>query len=85
MKDAVPGSVNEAWFYVGEVEGETTIRTRTGSVLQADHYHVTCAELCGEAHSQMIGHIYVVSPEDYERYVEDEGGELPDSFTEGGE
>lgn len=85
MKDAMPGTTNHAWFYVGEVEGEEEVITRTGLRLDADLYHVTCAELCGEAHSEMIGEVYVLSPEDYEAYVEAEGGELPDSFTGGGD
>lgn len=84
-KDAVPGTVNDQWFMVGEdIEGDETIQTRTGAQYEANTYTVTCAELCGEAHSEMIGTVYVLSPEDYESYVEDEGGELPDSFSDGG-
>ena len=85
-KDAVPGTVNDQWFLVGgEVEGEEVVRSRTGARYDADTYTVTCAELCGEAHSEMIATVYVLDPDDYESYVEDEQGELPDSFTERGD
>lgn len=85
MKDAVPGTVNNAWFHIGSVEGETEVRARTGHTFDADVYTFTCAELCGEAHSDMTGEAYVMAPDDYEEYVEAEGGELPDSFLEGGD
>ena len=85
-KDAVPGTTNDQWFMVGgEVDGEETVQSRTGAQYDADEYTVTCAELCGDAHSQMIATVYVLDPDDYESYVEDEGGELPESFTEGGD
>lgn len=84
-KDAIPGSVNHQWFYVGgEVDGDDTVQSRTGAQYDADTYTITCAELCGEAHSEMTGTVYVLEPDDYESYVEDENGELPDSFTGGG-
>lgn len=85
-KDAVPGTTNHQWFYVGgEVEGDDVVQSRTGAQYDADTYTITCAELCGEAHSQMVGTVYVLEPDDYESYVEDENGELPDSFTGGGD
>ena len=85
-KDAVPGTVNHQWFLVGgEVEGDEVVRSRTGARYDADTYTVTCAELCGEAHSEMVATVYVLDPDDYESYVEDEHGELPDSFTQGGD
>jgi cytochrome c oxidase subunit 2 len=73
-KDAIPGQSNRAWFYVGEVHGETTIPAGNGTV-PADVYQVRCAELCGKAHSQMIATMYVVAPEDYETWAHAQGGE----------
>ncbi|WP_336134693.1 cytochrome c oxidase subunit II [Natronomonas amylolytica] len=78
-KDALPGQVNDAWFYVEEVDGETTIEAGDEQ-LAADTYTVTCAELCGKGHSKMLATVYVVSPEDYEHWAEENGGEVPESF-----
>lgn len=78
-KDALPGQVNSAWFLVEHVEGETTI-TAGGEQMAADTYTITCAELCGKGHSKMIGTVYVVSPSDYEHWVESNDGTLQESF-----
>lgn len=78
-KDAMPGQVNTAWFVVDHVAGETTIQAGNETI-SADSYTVTCAELCGKGHSKMTATVYVVSPEDYEHWVEANGGELPDSL-----
>ena len=84
-KDAMPGQTNAAWLYVEHVEGETTVEA-DGQSLAADSYAVTCAELCGRGHSTMVGSLLVVSPEDYETWVEAQNGTLPESFhaEEGG-
>ncbi|WP_411967910.1 hypothetical protein [Haloferax sp. YSSS75] len=73
-KDAIPAQSNRAWFYVGEVHGETTIRAGDQTI-PADRYEVRCAELCGKAHSEMIASVYVVSPADYETWAQAQGGE----------
>lgn len=78
-KDAIPGQTNTAWFAVEEVDGETSIDAG-GETIPADTYTVTCAELCGKGHSTMIATVYVVSPEDYETWVEANGGTVPESF-----
>lgn len=80
-KDAVPGQQNRGWFYVEHVEGETTIQAGDHSI-PADTYQVNCAELCGKGHSQMVGQVAFVSPEDYETWVEANGGSVPESFHE---
>ena len=84
-KDAMPGQINSAWFSVEGVEGERTI-TVNGTEIPADTYQVTCAELCGKGHSQMVSQVFVVSPEDYRTWVEANGGTVPESFeaSEGG-
>ena len=88
-KDAIPGQTNQAWFYVGHVEGETelTYTTEDGGTrsVVADTYEVRCAELCGKGHSDMIGTVYVVSPEAYEEYAHAQGGEAAFESTGVGE
>lgn len=80
-KDAMPGQMNQAWFYVADTEGETEItfidENDTKQTVAADTYQVRCAELCGKGHSKMIATIYVVSPEHYEMWVHAQGGENP--------
>lgn len=73
-KDAIPAQMNQAWFHVGEVHGETSV-SAGGQTFAADRYEVRCAELCGKGHSKMIGAIYVVSPGDYEAWAQAVGGE----------
>ncbi|WP_435120032.1 hypothetical protein [Halolamina sp. C58] len=81
-KDAMPGQINSAWFYVEEVEGERTI-TANGTEIPVDTYQVNCAELCGKGHSQMVSQVFIVSPENYEIWVEANGGTVPESFEAG--
>lgn len=85
-KDAVPAQQNQAWFYVGEVHGETQIAAGDGTVA-ADAYEVRCAELCGKGHSKMIATMYIVSQEDYHTWAEAQGGEaaLEATGVSGGE
>lgn len=52
-RDAVPGRYSQAWFEA----------TETGT------YHIFCAEFCGTKHSQMIGKVHVLSPEDYANWL----------------
>lgn len=72
--DAIPAQSNQAWFYVGEVHGETSV-SAGGQSFAADRYAVRCAELCGKGHSKMIGAVYVVGQEDYHTWAEAVGGE----------
>jgi len=54
-QDAVPGREITVWF-------EAT---------KAGKYELPCAELCGFGHSGMIGWVYVHSPEDYEKFLQE--------------
>ncbi len=52
-RDVVPGMYSRVWFRAD----------RTGT------FHLFCAEYCGTKHSQMIGSVVVMEPEDYERWL----------------
>lgn len=52
--DVVPGRYTQAWFEA----------TKVGD------YHLFCAEYCGAEHSQMIGTVSVMKPDDYQRWLE---------------
>ncbi len=51
--DVLPGRYTTVWFEA----------TRPGA------YHLFCTEYCGTEHSRMIGTVYVLEPEDYERWL----------------
>ena len=57
-QDAVPGKYTQLWF----------TPTKEGV------YHLLCAEYCGTEHSRMGGKVYVMSPSDYEGWLEGEAG-----------
>jgi cytochrome c oxidase subunit 2 len=52
-QDVVPGWYRAIWFKA----------TKVGT------YHLFCSEYCGTHHSQMGGHIIVMEPSDYERWL----------------
>lgn len=83
-KDSLPGQLNQGWFYVESVSGETDLEfvdeNGTEQVVPADTYQVRCAELCGKGHSKMVGTVVVVSPDDYEIWVHAQGGD--EAFSE---
>lgn len=54
-KDVVPGRFTTFWFRP----------TKVGK------FYLFCAEYCGTKHSEMIGHVYVMTPEDYEKWLEE--------------
>lgn len=61
-KDAVPGRYTEMWFQP----------TKPGK------YHLFCAEYCGTNHSKMIGTVYVLEPEEYQRWLSGNTGDAPE-------
>jgi cytochrome c oxidase subunit 2 len=65
-KDVLPGRYSSIWFQP----------TETGT------FHLFCAQYCGTNHSQMIGWVYVMSPNDYATWLA--GGEKTESMAEQG-
>lgn len=55
-KDMLPGVTNYMYFETGDVEGVFTGK---------------CAELCGEYHSMMLFNVEIVSPEEYQEYLDE--------------
>jgi cytochrome c oxidase subunit 2 len=58
-QDVLPGRYTRMWFRA----------TKTGT------FHLFCAEYCGTKHSEMIGSVVVMEPQDYERWL---SGSVPD-------
>jgi cytochrome c oxidase subunit 2 len=52
-QDVVPGRYTSLWFQATE----------------AGDYHLFCAEYCGTAHADMIGHVVAMPPADYARWL----------------
>jgi len=52
--DAVPGSYSRFWF----------------RAVKAGTYHIFCAQYCGMNHSQMIGEVVAMAPNDYAKWEE---------------
>ena len=52
-RDVLPGKYTKMWFQADRV-GES---------------HLFCAEYCGTEHSEMVGSLHVMPPEEYQRWV----------------
>jgi cytochrome c oxidase subunit 2 len=55
-QDILPGTVQTLWF-----EPE-----RTGK------FEIGCAQLCGLGHTQMVGNVWVETPEDYKEWEQEQ-------------
>lgn len=53
-REAIPGRYTTVWF-------EAT---------QVGTYHIFCTQYCGTNHSQMIGEVYVMTPDDYKKWLQ---------------
>ncbi len=53
-REAIPGRYTTVWFEA----------TKTGT------YHLFCTQYCGTNHSQMIGDVVVLTPEDYKKWLD---------------
>jgi cytochrome c oxidase subunit 2 len=60
-RDAIPGTMTTTWFNA----------TKTGQ------YHIFCAEYCGTKHSGMIGTVYVMEKDAYQRWLAGPNAGLP--------
>ena len=67
-QDVVPGRYTTEWFKA----------TRAGV------YHLFCSEYCGTEHSHMIGEVDVMTPTDYERWL-NSGGIAQESLVAAGQ
>jgi cytochrome c oxidase subunit 2 len=52
-RDVLPGRYTEIWF----------VPTKVGQ------YHLFCSQYCGTQHSGMVGTVFVMEPEDYQRWL----------------
>ena len=65
-QDAVPGLTIPIWFVPNVTTAE--MRTRTGNA--EFQYEIACAQLCGLGHARMRGFVTVVTPEEFQKWMD---------------
>jgi cytochrome c oxidase subunit 2 len=77
-QDAIPGLTIPIWFIPTVTTAE--MRTRTGD--PEFQYEIACAQLCGLGHYRMRGFVTVLSPEDFQKWMDDEQAKLAEQGAE---
>jgi cytochrome c oxidase subunit 2 len=77
-QDAIPGTTIQVWF-VPKVTTEE-MRRRTGN--PDFHYEISCAQLCGLGHYRMRGYLTVETPEEFQKWMDDQEAQLAQSSEE---
>jgi cytochrome c oxidase subunit II len=67
-QDAIPGLTIPIWFVPNVTTAE--MRTRTGNA--EFEYEIACAQLCGLGHYRMRAFVTVLSPEEFQKWMDDE-------------
>src|SRR5262245_15002487 len=75
-QDAVPGLTIPVWFIPNVSTAE--MRTRTGN--PEFQYEIACAQLCGLGHYRMRAYVTVLTPEDFQKWMQDKAAESADPF-----
>jgi cytochrome c oxidase subunit II len=77
-QDAVPGFTIPIHFIPNVTTAE--MRTRTGNA--EFQYEIACAQLCGLGHYRMRGFVTVVTPEEFQKWLDEKSKEqsAPDPF-----
>ena len=71
-QDAIPGLTIPIWFVPDVTTAE--MRARTGN--EAFQYEIACAQLCGLGHYRMRGFVTVVTPEEFQAWMDAEQAKL---------
>lgn len=65
-QDAMPGLMGNVWLNSQKTSAEVVGSEASGKPKPFD---IVCAELCGQGHFKMRGQMFVVSPEDYDKWM----------------
>lgn len=68
-QDAVPGMKSRIWLQAEKTSAEVIGTNADGTPKPFD---IACAELCGQGHFKMRGQMYVVSDEEYQKFLEEQ-------------
>jgi cytochrome c oxidase subunit II len=79
-QDAIPGLTIPVWFVPNVTTAE--MRTRTGN--PQFEYEIACAQLCGLGHYRMRGFVTVLSPEEFQKWMDEEQTKLKEEGEGGG-
>jgi cytochrome c oxidase subunit II len=71
-QDAVPGLTIPIWF-IPDVTTEE-MRARTGN--ENFQYEIACAQLCGLGHYRMRGYVTVMTPEEFQTWLDEKVAEV---------
>ena len=71
-QDAIPGFTIPVWFVPDVTTAE--MRARTGN--PEFQYEIACAQLCGLGHYRMRGFVTVLSPEEFQKWMDEEQTKL---------
>jgi cytochrome c oxidase subunit 2 len=71
-QDAIPGLTIPIWFVADVTTAE--MRARTGNA--EFQYEIACAQLCGLGHYRMRGFVTVLSPEEFQKWMDEEQAKL---------
>jgi cytochrome c oxidase subunit 2 len=71
-QDAIPGLTIPVWFVPNVTTEE--MRTRTGN--PEFTYEIACAQLCGLGHYRMRGFVTVLTPEEFQKWMDSEQAKL---------
>jgi cytochrome c oxidase subunit II len=77
-QDAVPGLTIPVWFIPNVTTAE--MRTRTGN--PEFQYEIACAQLCGLGHFRMRAYVTVLSPEEFQKWLDDKVKEQSDAAAD---
>jgi cytochrome c oxidase subunit 2 len=77
-QDAIPGLTIPVWFIPNVTTEE--MRARKGN--PDFQYEIACAQLCGLGHYRMRGFVTVLTPEEFQKWMDEKVAELaaPDPF-----
>ena len=71
-QDAIPGLTIPIWFIPTVTTAE--MRTRTGN--PDFQYEIACAQLCGLGHYRMRAFVTILSPEEFQKWMDDQQASL---------
>jgi cytochrome c oxidase subunit II len=77
-QDAIPGLTIPIWFIPNVTTAE--MRTRTGN--PEFQYEIACAQLCGLGHYRMRAFVTVLSPEEFQKWMEEKVKEQSEAASD---
>jgi cytochrome c oxidase subunit 2 len=74
QRNLIPGRQTTIWFRPTELTPtkiQTDPKTGKTSEVQGDGWNFFCTQYCGDGHSRMFGHVYVLKPAAYEEKMKE--------------